>query len=552
MQSTTLVARQLVLSALLSAVLGSATAALAKAGAAGAPAAGSGPTPSPASESGRKWEVAPDGRRFYVERLEKRAGYVKLDNGQVRTPWGIDIEPFEEDESSYYIRVWDHGDVPTLKGPKTTWTEAEIAAIEAEYPPPLERLPASRRIAFEPFDNGLPKAGQRRNGFRLADLDGDGALDLVQGPARKALGTPVIFRGDRRGNWRRWEEASFPPFPYDYGDAAVADFDGDGTLDLALAIHLKGVVVLAHDGKGKFTLASEGIPFQASRDQPDAFSSRTLVATDWDRDGRVDLLAAGDGPRMGRVVGDGGSFGIAWYRNLGAGSWERRDDRAQDFYGESLTLGDFDGDGDDDVAVGSNLFGSSRLLVLSQGESRWKGGDVLSVRPGVNPSIAVADFDGDSELELAVGHQTYEGGSWRFGLDLHRRAGDGSWKRHGIWTLSGQDRLLSIAAGDIDGDGRPDLAAASANGRVVVLRNDGGARFTLENAALGEGRENCGGYRVAIEDLDGDGRGDLAISFAGEESGLLQRELNRDNEVRGCSADGSLRVWRSVAAGQAG
>jgi hypothetical protein len=174
------------------------------------------------------------------------------------------------------------------------------------------------------------------------------------------------------------------------------------------------------------------------------------------------------------------------------------------------------------------------------------------VRSGINPSIAVADFDGDAKPDLAVGHQTYEGGSWRFGVDLHLRTSEGGWKRHGIWAETGQDRLLSIAAGDLDGDGRPDLVAASANGRVVVLRNDGAGSFTLETAALGEGRENCGGYRVVIEDLDGDGRGDLAISFAGEASGQLQSALNRDNVERGCAGDGALRVWRSVAADQSG
>src|SRR5256885_7736606 len=88
--------------------------------------------------------------------------------------------------------------------------------------------PGGRRVKFVPFSAGLPTAGQWRNGFDIADMNEDGHPDIVHSPARKSPGAPVIFLGDGKGNWRRWSEARFAPLPYDYGDAAVGDFNGDG------------------------------------------------------------------------------------------------------------------------------------------------------------------------------------------------------------------------------------------------------------------------------------------------------------------------------------
>jgi hypothetical protein len=516
--------------------------------AAAAAAAAKAPTPSPTAVP--EWEVDENGHRFHLDRIPKFDGNRELPDGSIRTPWGIDFKPVGEDESFYYLRIYDHSDANSaVERPKTTWTPDEIAAIAATYPPPLDRLPLSSAIELEPFDRGLPKAGQWRNGFRFADMNGDGALDLVHGPARKRIGPPLIFLGDRHGTWRRWSEASFPPLAYDYGDVAVADFDGNGTPDLALAIHLKGVLVLVQDGKGRFTLQSEGIPFQESSTDPPGFSSRAIAATDWDRDGRIDVLAAGDGPRMGNAGGT--SYGIAWYRNQGGGRWERRDPEPHDFFGETVEVADLDGDGDDDLAVGSSLNGSARVMVLSEGESRWRPTELPQLRSGINPAVAIADLDGDGKPDLAVGHQTYQGGVWRFGLDLFLQRAGFTWERRGVWTEDGQDRLLSIAAGDLDGDGHPDLAAAGANGRVVVLLNQGGATFARVDVTGIESREQgCGGYHVEIADLDGDGLGDLAIGFAGEEAGLTQQLANPQGAAFGCASDGSLRVWRTVRAGR--
>ena len=103
----------------------------------------------------------------------------------------------------------------------------------------LSKIAATDRLRFESFDEGLPRAGQWRNGFDVADINNDGFLDIIHSTPRKVISPPVVFLGNGQGSWTRWE-ASFPQAPYDYGDVAVADVDDNGLLDIAMGFHLRG------------------------------------------------------------------------------------------------------------------------------------------------------------------------------------------------------------------------------------------------------------------------------------------------------------------------
>src|SRR5262249_37338637 len=150
--------------------------------------------------------------------------------------------------------------------------------------------PESDRLRFVSFGRGLPTSGQWRNGFDVADVNQDGHLDIVHGPARKSLTPPSIFLGDGKGNWRLWKEAKYPRLACASGHAAVGDFNGAGPPDVALGMHLRGVQALLGDGKGNFTNASEGLDFAVPGhgDEQPGFSSQAIAVLDWDGDGRPD------------------------------------------------------------------------------------------------------------------------------------------------------------------------------------------------------------------------------------------------------------------------
>lgn len=69
------------------------------------------------------------------------------------------------------------------------------------------------------------------------------------GPARKSpTRVPQIFAGDGKGNFTLLTRYTFPRIAFDYGDVAVADFDGDASLGIALASHLQRIAVLLRRG----------------------------------------------------------------------------------------------------------------------------------------------------------------------------------------------------------------------------------------------------------------------------------------------------------------
>ncbi|HSG39339.1 MAG TPA: VCBS repeat-containing protein, partial [Thermoanaerobaculia bacterium] len=421
-----------------------------------------------------KWLTDKEGRKYFLEKFDKSMRYRRLDEKMVRTPWGISIEVEKEDEKFFYYKVYQLD--PNARAdfglrPKPTAEEEKRVLDSYEV-----KVPESRRLTFSPFSKGLPTSGQWRNGFEIADMNGDKHPDIVHGPARKSLGPPSIFLGDGKGSWRRWQEAKYPRLPFDYGDAAAADFNGDGHLDLALGMHLRGLVALLGDGKGNFTDWGKGLDLQVpGRDGNDAsgFSSRTIATTDWNGDGRMDIVAMGEGPRL-NVTGRGGakpagsgSYGIAVYLNQGDGSWVRKDQgtSGREIFGEALALADFNGDRRKDIATGSSVMGRRTLVNFGREDGAWNVTEVEQVRPqSYIRAVTTADFNGDGADDLAIGYLSFELATWRSGIDILYGGAGGAFTRRALAVQEGRLEFSALSSGDLDGDGKLDLAALTGKG----------------------------------------------------------------------------------------
>jgi hypothetical protein len=170
----------------------------------------------------------------------------------------------------------------------------------------------------------------------------------------------------------------------------------------------------------------------------------------------------------------------------------------------ALAIGDLNGDGKADVAVTNRqdlavLFNSGDGTLLAP----------VSFATGTGPSgIAIGDLNGDGKADIAVANA---GGA--FSGPASAMDGDVA-----VFLSLGNETFVSanypaginpnsLAIGDLNGDGRADLAVASSGG-VGVLLNNGNGTFTA-SVMYGAGTRP---QSVAIADLNGDGKPDLALS----------------------------------------
>jgi hypothetical protein len=166
----------------------------------------------------------------------------------------------------------------------------------------------------------------------------------------------------------------------------VGDFNGDGLLDLAVAN--EGTWPNFRDGSVSVLLGNGDGTFQTARNFPAGIAPWSVAVGDFNGDGNQDLAVANFGSNnVSILLGNGdGSFQQV---NYAAGSSPR-----------SVAVGDFDGDGLPDLAVAS-ASGTVRVL-LGNGDGSFQTTHVSYVAGGFPSSAAVADFDGDGFPDLAV------------------------------------------------------------------------------------------------------------------------------------------------------
>ncbi|MCB1058009.1 MAG: VCBS repeat-containing protein [Acidobacteria bacterium] len=508
-----------------------------------------------------KWLKGEDGREYFVKEVKKvRGTYAYEGKDKIRYKHWFLFDLDHETADAFFIKIYKPAERAPGSSPeeKAKEREAKLAEIAATYKLDVGE---SDRITFKPFDRGLPRREMWRNGFDIADMNGDGHPDIVHGPARKGAPIPHIFLGDGAGNWKQWSEVRYPRSPYDYGDAAAADFNGDGLMDLAFGFHLRGVLAMVQQSPGVFVRWSDGLDLAVPGAGSDAsgFSSRAIETADWNGDGRPDILALGEGPRPAGTKSnkdaDTGmlptqSFGLVVFLNQGDGTWKRDagGDHRKGVFGDALAHGDVNGDGHMDVVTASNLLGVRDVLYLGHDDNSWSQDKLDAARPSAYlESVAIADFDGDGRDDVAIGYASWEMKMWRTGLDILLAREGGTWQRKSIFLDESRLSLWALATGDIDGDGHADVVTATGKGDMIVFLGDGAGNFTREASPEMRSPHGCRGYAVRLHDLDGDGRDEVVAAFAGEGSALPMPEFPET-----CKSGGAIVAWRADVGAPAG
>jgi hypothetical protein len=300
------------------------------------------------------------------------------------------------------------------------------------------------------------------------DFNGDGLLDLaVATPAadRPGGGCITVLLGQGDGSFQQAFHLDIHGTP---SALVAADFDGDGTLDLAVATIAADrpsggcIIALLGQGDGSFQQA-----FNIDvHGRPTA-----MMSGDFNQDGIPDLAVATVEDRPG-----GGCItvllGLGAQGNAG---FQEAFDIATDGRPTSLVVGDFNGDGIPDLAVGTveDRPGGGCITVLlglgAQGNGGFQQAFHIDIS-GTPAALVAADFNGDGNLDLAVAADRPGGGC----IDVLLGQGDGTFQD--AFDLHVRGRPTALVAGDLNGDGNLDLVDAS-NGGLKILDGNGNGTF---------------------------------------------------------------------------
>ena len=318
----------------------------------------------------------------------------------------------------------------------------------------------------------------------VGDFNHDGKLDVAA--TAWYTGQVAILLGNGDGTFRTPTYYTIDNQLESVNWVVVADFRGNGNLDLAVSDFLGGnISILLGNGDGTF---QPPVQYRTTAEP-------SLVAVgDFNKDGKPDLILS-DWPYVSVMLGNGD------------GTFQGPIDNSI-FSGGTFALGDFNHDGNLDVAVigGGNL---NLGILLGNGDGTFReGAQQYAVGEFAN-SITVGDFNQDHKLDLAVANGS-------IGNQIYVLLGNGDGTFQSQPPLSANEPL-AITNADVNGDGKLDLLFITLplpnplNQFTVMLGNGNGSfQPPVSYPSFAQATD------IVVGDFNGDHKPDVAIAdFSG-------------------------------------
>jgi uncharacterized repeat protein (TIGR01451 family) len=400
----------------------------------------------------------------------------------------------------------------------------------------LQTMPAQAALSFiQPLGTPLVSTtnGGGVIGLAKGDFDGDGIVDLavtrIDGVATGGQqGFVDVMRGKGDGTFEA--PVTLYTFPVNvFGIGILArDFDGDGKLDLAVAVYPSHQILFFKGTGSPGTITFNAPVVTSTTHQPQG-----LQAADLNGDGKLDLVTSNPADNTVSVL-----------LNLNVqstGIFEPPTNYAVGSNPLDVAIGDVDGTPGPDLVVGNN--GSSSIgVLLNNGDGTF--GAMTSFSARLRPlGLYLADFDGDGKLDVvAAGNEcnspppTISGGGC---MVFMKGQGNGTFAVPADQNFTGLDSPPTAhlwtenVALDLNGDGKPDVLFVPSQGggfgksviAVGLNTGDGTGTFHVSYWAGAPPQPTPSanpdfvqGVAAVLADFDGDGVPDLAYATQGKDN----------------------------------
>jgi trimeric autotransporter adhesin len=355
--------------------------------------------------------------------------------------------------------------------------------------------------------------GSLPEGVAVGDVNGDGQPDLVVASAGShAISVLLNTTAPGAGIPSFATHVDFAAEP-DTDSVTLGDLNGDGKLDIVVGqagSYSQSVAVLLNT-----TTPGAATPsFTPQVDFATGATPGSVAIGDLNGDGLLDIVTSNATSNDASVLINTTAPGAS------TPSFAAHADFAAVTNPSAVVIGDLNGDGKPDLIVVSNVSGGAVLVDTAAPGAAPSFAAPIAFDAATNPaSVALGDFNGDGELDLAVANLNSNNASVLLNTTVLGAATIvPDFPQAATPTVGVGSVPVSVAVGDINGDGKPDLVVANFlyNGRVSVLLNT-----TTPGAATPSFAPEMdfatGRYprSVAVADLNGDGRPDLVVATGG-------------------------------------